>query len=111
MNREEILAMSQQENENKLDERSKAIQTKANSISQGVGMVMCVIVALLGTFLTWNPVFGWCCLSIYGGMFAAERIVCAVKEKTVGQWVGASVTVLAEVVFLVEYVKTLLAMR
>lgn len=111
MNREEILAMSQQENTGKLDERSQSIQTKANSISQGVGMMVCVIMALLGIFLTWNPVFGWCCASIYGAMFAAERIVCAAKEKSVGQWVFAAVTTLVGVVFIVAYVNALLAMR
>lgn len=111
MNREEILAMSQQENENKPDERCVAIQTKANSIGQGAGMVMCILMSMLGIFITWNPVFGWCGSAIYMGMFAVERIVCAAKEKTVGQWALASVITLGAVAAIVAYVSTLLAMR
>ena len=108
MNREQILAKSQQENKNQLDERSQNIQTKANSLSQGVGMVMCVIMGLLGYCLSGNPDFPWCCTSIFWGMFAVERIVCAVKEKTIGHWVGASFLVLGTVAVTVCYVLCLL---
>ena len=52
MNREEILARSQKENKNKLDERSQNIQTKANSISQGA------VAAMVGYVLTLAGVIG-----------------------------------------------------
>lgn len=68
---------------------------------------MCIIMAALGIGLTGKPAFGWCCVAIYWGMFAVERIVCAVKEKTVGQWVLASMISLGAVAAIVVYILSL----
>lgn len=107
MNREEILAKSQKENHNKLDERSRNIQTKANSISQGVGMILSILTGAIGMGMRGDAAFLWCVLTIYLGMFAAERVVCAVKEKSVGQWVLASVLTVVALAALVGYVLVL----
>lgn len=107
MNREEILAKSQKENHNKLDERSKNIQTKANSISQGVGMILCILTGAIALGIRKDAAFLWCVLTIFWGMFAAERIVCAVKEKTAGQWVLAAIITLGSVAAFVIYFLTL----
>lgn len=96
MNREEILAKSQKENKNKLDERSAKIQTKANSISQGVGMVMCVLLGAIAYTVSHDYKFMMLAMAVYMSMFASERISCAVMERTRGQWVFAGiVTVVA----------------
>lgn len=108
MNREEILAKSRNENENVLDERSKVIQTKANSISQGVGMILCIVMGAIGYALTLKPDILWCCTAILWGMFACERIVCAVKEKNVAQWVLAGVLIAGFIAVLAAYILVLL---
>lgn len=108
MNREEILAQSQKENHNQLDERSKAIQTQANSISQGVGMALCILLGAIGLGMRRDAAFLWCVLSIYWGMFATERLVCAVKEKTAGQWVLAAIITAGAVASTVVYILALL---
>lgn len=107
MNREEILAWSQKENKNKLDERSQNIQTKANSISQGVGMILCILMGAIAMGIRKDVAFLWCALTICWGMFAAERLVCAAKEKTAGQWVLAAIITLGAVAAVVGYVLTL----
>ena len=48
MNREEILARSQKKNRNKPDERSRAIQTSAKSISQIADLALCVVLRPVG---------------------------------------------------------------
>lgn len=108
MNKEEILAKSREENKNVLDERDRAIQTKANSISQGVGMILCVVMGAIGFALTQTADFLWCALAIHWGMFACERIVCAVKSKSAGQWVLASIITLGFLAGVVVYVLCLL---
>ena len=93
MNRDEILAKSRQENKNVLDEREQAAQTKANSISQGFGMILCIFIGAIGMGLTGMACMLWASLAIYWGMFAAERVVCAIKLRSKGHWVLAGVTV------------------
>ena len=44
--------MSRLENKGALDEREKAAQTKANSISQGVGLILCLFFGVVGMGLT-----------------------------------------------------------
>lgn len=107
MNREEILAKSQKENHNKLDERSQKIQTKANSISQGVGMLLCIVLGAVGLGARRDAAFLYLALAIYWGMFAAERLACAFMEKTKGQWVFAIVITLGALGGLAAYVMTL----
>lgn len=108
MNREEILAKSQKENHHQLDERSKAIQTQANSISQGVGMVLCILLGAIGLGMRRDAAFLWCVLSVYWGMFSAERLVCAAKEKTVGHWVLAAIITAGAAASFVVYILALL---
>jgi len=108
MNREEILARSQKENHHQLDERSKAIQTQANSISQGVGMVLCILLGAIGLGIRRDAAFLWCVLSVYWGMFATERLVCAAKEKTAGHWVLAAIITAGAVASFVVYILALL---
>ena len=103
MNREEILAKSQKENKNKLDERSAKIQTKANSISQGVGMAMCILLGAVGMGARRDHAFLFLALALYWCMFAAERLACAVMEKNKGQWIFATVITLGAVGGLVAY--------
>lgn len=107
MNREEILARSQKENHNRLDERSGRIQTRANSISQGVGMVMCILLGAIGTGASGDPAFLWLAVALYWSMFAAERIACAAMEKSRPQWVLAGVITLGAVAGIVLYVLVL----
>ena len=109
MNREEILARSQQENKGKLDERDQAIQTKANSISQGMGFVLCPVMGLLGFSLSGRLDSLFCAMTILWGMFAVERIVCAARAKnSVGQWVLAGIITAVFIAALVAYVLVLL---
>ena len=107
MNKEEILEKSREE-KNVLDERDRAIQTKANSISQGVGMILCIVMGAIGFGITQTADFLWCALSILWGMFACERIVCAIKSKSAGQWVLASIITLGFLAAVVVYVLCLL---
>ena len=107
MNREEILAKSQKENQYQMDERSKSIETRASSISQGVGMILCILVGAIALGIRKDAAFLWCVLTIYWGMFAAERLVCAAKEKTAGQWVLAAVITVGAVAAMVVYILTL----
>lgn len=107
MNREEILARSQKENHNRLDERSRKIQTRANSISQGVGMVLCILLGAMGFGASGEVSYLWLAVALFWGMFAAERIACAVMEKSKAQWVLAGVITAGAVAALVVYVLTL----
>ena len=93
MNRDEILAKSRSENKNVLDEREQAAQTNANSISQGVGLILCILIGAIGMGLTGMASMLWASATIYWGMFAAERIAVAVKLRSMRQWVFASVLV------------------
>ena len=96
MYREEILARSQEENKYQLDERSKSIETRASSISQGVGMVLCILLGAVTYAVTHDMLFMDLALSLYLGTFAAERIACAVMAKTRSQWIFAGIiTVIA----------------
>lgn len=108
MNREEILARSQKENRNKPDERSRAIQTSAKSISQIAGLALCVVLGPVGIVIQRNSAFLWCALAIYWGMVAAERLACAAKEKTKWQWIGAAATAVCAVGAIVIYILALL---
>ncbi len=108
MNREEILEKSRNENRNVLDERDKSIQTKANSISQGVGMILCIVLGLVGFFLTKSADCLWCATAICWGMFACERIVCAIRSKIAGQWVFAGIITAGFVAVLVVYILQLI---
>ena len=107
MNREEILAKSQKENQYQMDERSKSIETRASSISQGVGMALCILLGAVSHAVTHDMLFMDLALSLYLGMFAAERIACAVMEKSKAQWVLAGVITAGAVAALVVYVLTL----
>lgn len=96
MNREEILTRSQEENKYQMDERGKSIETRASSISQGVGMVLCILLGAIAHAVTHDIQFMNLALSLFMSMFAAERIACAVLAKTRGQWIFAGiVTVIA----------------
>ncbi|MBE5803187.1 MAG: hypothetical protein E7316_01575 [Clostridiales bacterium] len=108
MNREEILALSQKENKNKPDERSRAIQTKAKSISQIVGLALCVILGPVGIAIKRDSAFLWCALAIYWGMVAAERLAYAAREKTKWQWVGAGAITVCAMGSMVIYILALL---
>ena len=92
MNREEILEKSRHENKNVMDERGEAIQTKANSISQGMGLIMCLLVGFIGLLLTGHVSMIAACSAIYGGMFASERVYFAAKYRGAGPWVLAGFT-------------------
>lgn len=108
MNREEILARSQKENRNKPDERSRAIQVKAKSISQIVGLALCVVVGPIGIAIRRDSAFLWCALAIYWGMVAAERLACAARENTRGQWIGAGAITVCAVAAVIIYILALL---
>ena len=108
MNRDEILARSQRENSNKPDERSRAIQTKAKSLSQIAGLALCVIVGIVGIAIKRHSAFLWCALAIYWGMVAAEQVARAAGEKSKWQWVGAVATVFGAVAAMTIYVLALL---
>ena len=86
MNREEILAKSRHENKNVMDERGKAIQTKANSISQGMGLILCLIVGFVGVLLSGYVCIIAACSAIYFGMFASERVYFALKHRGTIHW-------------------------
>lgn len=107
MNREEILAKSQKENHNKLDERSQNIQTRANSISQGVGMAVCILLGSIAYAVTHDIKFMNLAMSVYLSMFAAERISCAVLEKSRGQWVFAGIVTIAAAATIITFLLTL----
>lgn len=83
--------MSRLENHGALDEREKAAQTKANSISQGVGLILCILFGAVGMGLTGSVSILWACTAIYWGMFSAERIAVAVKLRSKGHWVFAGI--------------------
>lgn len=104
MNRDEILARSRDENKNVLDEREKAVQTKANSISQGVGLILCIVIGAIGMGLTGTVSILWACTSIYWGMFAAERVAVAIKLRSKGQWIFAGAFVVGFVVIVAVFV-------
>lgn len=104
MNRDEILAKSRSENRGVLDERERAAQTKANSISQGVGMILCILIGAIGMGLTGSVSILWACTSIYWGMFAAERVAVAIKLRSKGQWVFAGVLVVCFVAIFIIFV-------
>lgn len=94
MNREEILAKSRNENKNVMDERGKVIQTKANSISQGMGMILCLVVGFVGLLLSGHVSILAACSAIYAGMFASERVAFAAKYRSAACWVFAGFTVI-----------------
>ena len=98
MNREEILAKSRKENHAKLDERDQSIQTKANSISQGVGLVLCIVLGELAHAVTHDSLFSCLTIALYMGMYAAERISCAVMGKSRGLWVFAGIATFIAIV-------------
>ena len=106
MNREEILPRSQEENKGKMDERSQSIETRANSIAQCVGMLMCVVLDAIAHAVTHDIQFMNLAMSLFLCMFATERISCAIMTKSRGQWVFAgiiTVVAIAEVtVFLLK---------
>lgn len=104
MNRDEILDRSRNENMNVLDEREKAVQTKANSISQGVGMILCILIGAIGFGLTGMPCIMWAVTSIYWGMLAAERVAVAVKLRSKGHWFFAGPFVIGFVVIFIVFV-------
>ena len=93
MNREEILAKSRHENKNVMDERGQAIQTKANSISQGMGLILCLIVGFVGVLLSGYVCIIAACSAIYFGMFASERVYFALKHRGTIHWILAGFTV------------------
>ena len=92
MKKEEILAKSRSENKNVMDERGNAIQTKANSISQGAGLILCLVVGFVGLLLTGYGSIIAACSAIYFGMFATERVYFAVKYRGTVHWVLAGLT-------------------
>lgn len=104
MNRYEILERSRNENKNVLDEREKAAQTKANSISQGVGMILCILIGIIGFGLTGMSCILWAVTAIYWGMFAAERVAVAIKLRSKGHWIFAGAFVVGFVVIFAVFV-------
>lgn len=104
LNRDDILAKSRNENKNVLDEREKAVQTKANSISQGIGLILCIVIGAIGMGLTGAVSILWACTTIYWGMFAAERVAVAIKLRSKGQWIFAGVFVVGFVVLFAVFV-------
>lgn len=109
MDRDEILARSRSENKNVMDEREKDAQTKANSVSQGVGMILCILIGAIGMGLTGMVCTLWASTSIYTGMFAAERIAVAIRLRSKGLWLLAGIATTAFlavfVVFIISGVK------
>lgn len=97
MNREEILAKSQQENRNKLDERNQSIETKSNSIAQSVGMLLCIVLGAIAYAVTHDIQFMNLAMSLFMWMFATERISCAIMSKSRGQWVFAGIVTVAAI--------------
>ena len=97
MNREEILAKSQQENRNKLDERNQSIETKSNSIAQSVGMLLCIVLGAIAYAVTHDIQFMNLAMSLFLWMFAIERISCAIMSKSRGQWVFAGIVTVAAI--------------
>ena len=107
MNREEILAKSQKENEYQMDERDQKIQTKANSISQGVGMALCIALGAVAYGVTHDHQFMNLALALYVSMFASERIACAVMSKSRGQWIFAGIVTAAAIAAIAVFLLTL----
>lgn len=103
MNREEILAKSQKENHNQLDERSQNIQTKANSISQGVGMALCIVLGTIAHAVTGDAEYMLLAMALYWSMFAAERLSCAVMEKSRGHWVFAGIITAGAIIAIITF--------
>lgn len=104
MNKDEILTKSRNENKNVLDEREKAVQTKSNSISQGVGMILCILIGAIGLGLTGHVSILAGCTSIFWGMFAAERVAYAVKLRSIGHWVLAGVLIVGFVAMFILFI-------
>lgn len=108
MNREEILARSQKENRNKPDERSRAIQVKARSVSRTAGLVLCIALAMVGIAIKRDSAFLWGMLAVYWGMLAAEHLAWAAKESSKWQWIGAVAITAGAVGAIVIYILALL---
>lgn len=99
MNKEEILKLSQRENEGKLDERELAAFGKASRIGMLVGALLCVVLIIIGEFVLNMPelaLVGW---MVYFAMQGSSNIVLFKYLKTRSKLIYG----VAEIVFAVAF--------
>lgn len=74
MKKEEILKMSQKENEGKLDERELEAFGKASRVGMAVGGVICVILVIVSRFILDIPELALAALMVYFSMKGSSDI-------------------------------------
>ena len=68
MEREDILAMSREENDGRLDEREQMMLGKIAKVKSLVGGVVCVLLVLVCEFLLHKPEISLCAWLVYFSM-------------------------------------------
>ena len=103
MNKDEILAKSRNAYKGE-DEMTKQVKLKAASISRAVGLLLCVIGAVVDGIFLENGLIGLSCWTVYWGMHTVEGWVMVADLKTKYGWIGAAFNSLLFVLFAVALV-------
>ena len=101
MNKEDILKMSQRENEGKLDEREAAALGKASRVGVLVGAFLCVILIFVSTFVLNRPeltLAGW---MVYFAMQGSSNMVLFKYLKTRSKLVYGMIETAFAVIFVI----------
>ena len=75
MNKEEILKMSREENEGKLDEREILAYGTASRTGMLVGAILCAVLVFVSELLFHIPEIGWVSWLVYFAMQGSSNIV------------------------------------
>ena len=103
MNREEILNKSRKEGKGKTDERDQAITQKSQAISQAIGLLGCLTIAMFA-----EEQFSTCAWMLYCLMLASETIAAAILyKKSVWRWIFAAVSLAAFIFWVLTFVKVI----
>ena len=99
MNREEILKKSQNEGKGKTDERDQVIAQRSRSISQAIGLLGCLAIAIFA-----DEQYSVCAWTMYCLIVLSENLASAIMyRKSVWRWIAAAVMLIVFVFWLLRF--------
>ena len=103
MKREEVLALSREENEGKYDEREQLAFGKADNVSAASGSILCAVLILLSLFWFHTPEIGLAAWFVHSAMKAGHDTVLYCKLKKRLYLTTAILSYFCAVMFLVSF--------
>lgn len=101
MKKEEILKLSQKENEGKLDERELSIAGKSSTIGMGVGIVICLILVILSRYFFNAPEVALSAFLVLVAMNASDALTNYFYTKTRSKLVIGIIDIILAIIFAV----------